>query len=37
MTKKKDRHYNEQKEGQTIQSQKRRRHYNDQKEGQTLQ
>jgi hypothetical protein len=47
MTKKKDRHYNDQKEGQTLQRPKRRthttmttkknRHYNDQKEEQTLQ
>jgi hypothetical protein len=37
MTKKKDRHYNDQKEGDATMNKKKDRHYNDQKEGQTLQ
>jgi hypothetical protein len=37
MTKKKDRHYNDQKEGDTTMNKKKDRHYNDQKEEQTLQ
>jgi hypothetical protein len=37
MTKKKDRHYNDQKEGDITMTKKKDRHYNDQKEGQTLQ